>query len=363
MSDPATPHRTRRKGRGALSNPPVRFESREREAIDDGWGSLEEPLPRLQTTVGIDRARNVIARNRSPDVPFDRSINPYRGCEHGCIYCFARPTHAYLGLSPGQDFESQLLRKVDAGARLRAELDRAGYEPAPITLGANTDPYQPIERDYRVTREILEVLAEYRHPVSIITKGTGIERDLDLLQEMTAWQGVSVMVSLTSLDPSIKRSLEPRAAGPRRRLELIRRLSAAGVPVGTLIAPVVPAVTDHELESLIEAAAQAGAVSAGYVLLRLPHEVQGLFTEWLQAHFPDRADHVLSLLRQAHGGQAYDSTFGRRMKGSGAWAQLLSDRFRVACRRAGLSGRSTVQLSTASFRRPPRTGDQGDLFG
>lgn len=362
MTDPTHPERTRRKGRGALTNPHVRYESLQREAVDDGWGGADEPLPPLETTVGIDRARRVIAWNDSPDIPFDRSINPYRGCEHGCIYCYARPSHARYGLSPGQDFESRLLRKVDAGARLREELDHPRYEPAPITLGANTDPYQPIEKRYRVTREILEVLAEYRHPVSIITKGGGIERDLDLLAEMAQWNGVSVMVSLTSLDTAIKRSLEPRAASPRRRLELIRRLTAAGVPTGTLIAPVVPAITDHEMEALLTAAAEAGAVSAGYVLLRLPQEVRELFIDWLQAHYPDRAEHVLSLLRQAHGGREYDSRFGHRMRGSGGYAQILADRFRIACRRAGIDRQRRLRLSTDSFRRPTRSGDQYDLF-
>ncbi|MDX1608883.1 MAG: PA0069 family radical SAM protein [Halofilum sp. (in: g-proteobacteria)] len=363
MSDPSSPDRTQRKGRGALSNPAIRYEPTRVEAVDDGWGGIDEPLPALETTVGIDQARRMIAWNRSPDVPFDRSINPYRGCEHGCIYCFARPTHARYGLSPGQDFESRLLRKADAGARLRAELEHPHYRPAPITLGANTDPYQPIERRYRVTREILEVLAEYRHPVSIITKGSGIERDLDLLAAMADWNGVSVMVSLTSLDPSIKRTLEPRAAGPRRRLQLIRELTAAGIPTGTLIAPVVPAITDHELEALLTAAAEAGAVSAGYILLRLPQEVHGLFVDWLHAHYPDRAEHVLSLLRQAHGGREYDGRFGHRMRGSGAYAQILADRFRVACRRAGIDRQRRITLSSESFRRPPRAGDQADLFG
>lgn len=362
MTDESHAARTRRKGRGALGNPHVRYESCRREPVDDGWGSLDEPLPPLETTVAIDRAKRVIAWNRSPDIPFDRSINPYRGCEHGCIYCYARPTHARYGLSPGQDFESRLLRKADAGARLRAELDRPRYQPAPMMLGANTDPYQPIEKRYRVTREVLEVLAEYRHPVRIVTKGSGIERDLDLLAEMAEWNGVSVMISLTSLDPAIKRTLEPRAAAPRRRIEQIRRLSGAGIPTGTLIAPVIPAITDHELEALLHAAAQAGAVSAGYVLLRLPQEVRSMFTDWLHAHYPDRAGHVLSLLRQAHGGREYDASFGKRMSGSGPYAQLLADRFRLACRQAGIDPGHRIPLCTSRFRRPPQSGEQGDLF-
>ena len=356
------PKRTWQKGRGALSAPPGRFESVLTEAIDDGWGSLDEPVPAPETTVGADSARHVIAWNQSPDVPFDRSINPYRGCEHGCIYCFARPSHAWYGLSPGQDFETQLFYKHDAARRLEEEIRAPKYEPATITLGANTDPYQPIERSYRITRGLLEVLAEYRHPVSIVTKGALVERDLDILQELAAFNAVSVMVSLTSMDAGLKRMLEPRAAAPARRLRTIERLSAAGIPVGTLIAPVIPALTDHELEHLLQAAANAGARSAGYVLLRLPHEVEPLFTEWLRAHYPDRADRVLNHLRDAHGGVCYDASFGHRMRGSGAYADLLAHRFRVASRRAGIEPSRRINLSAESFRRPPRPGDQTELF-
>lgn len=354
--------RTARKGRGALTNPGVRFEACSREAVDDGWGSLDEPLPPLATTVGVDHARGVLAWNDSPDVPFDRSINPYRGCEHGCIYCFARPSHAYYGLSPGQDFETRLLRKADAGARLEAELRRPGYRPAPITLGANTDPYQPVEKRYRVTREVLEVLAAYRHPVSIVTKGTLVERDLDLLSDMAAWDGAAVMVSVTSLEPAIKRTLEPRAASPARRIELIRRLSAAGVPAGVLVAPVIPAITDGELEAILDRAVRAGARSAGYVLLRLPREVRDLFTQWLEAHYPDRARHVLSLLRQAHGGSCYDATFGHRQRGAGAYAEMLARRFALAASRAGIDPQRRIPLSSEHFRVPARSGDQLGLF-
>lgn len=358
----AMPNRTRQKGRGALSAPPGRFESVLTEAIDDGWGSLDEPVPAPETTVGIDRARHVIAWNQSPDVPFDRSINPYRGCEHGCIYCFARPSHAWYGLSPGQDFETRLFYKHDAARLLEEEIRSPKYEPAPITLGANTDPYQPIERSYRVTRGLLEVLAEYRHPVSIITKGALVERDLDLLQELAGYNAVSVMVSLTSLDAGLKRLLEPRAAAPARRLRTMERLSNAGIPVGTLIAPVIPALTDHELEHLLGSAADAGARSAGYVLLRLPHEVEPLFTEWLRAHYPDRADRVLNHLRDAHGGACYEATFGHRMRGSGPYADLLARRFRLASHRAGIDPSRRIPLSAEAFRRPPRTGDQAELF-
>lgn len=356
------PSRNRHKGRGALSAPPGRFESVLAEAVDDGWGSLDEPVPAPGTTVGVDNARRVIAWNESPDVPFDRSINPYRGCEHGCIYCFARPTHAWYGLSPGQDFETRLFYKRDAARLLEDEIRAPKYKPAPITLGANTDPYQPIERSYRVTRGLLEVLAEYRHPVSIITKGALVERDLDLLQELARYNAVSVMVSLTSMDAGLKRLLEPRAAAPGRRLRTIERLTDAGIPVGALIAPVIPALTDHELENLLEAAAGAGARAAGYVLLRLPHEVEPLFTEWLREHYPNRADRILNHLRDAHGGASYDATFGHRMRGSGPYADLLHRRFRVASRRAGLDPGRRITLSAEAFRHPPRPGDQPALF-
>ena len=362
MSDQDPEWRTQRKGRGALTNPGNRFEPWQREDGDDGRGSLDAPLPPLPTTVEIDRARSVIARNASPDVPFDRSVNPYRGCEHGCIYCFARPSHAYYGYSPGQDFETRLLRKEGAGRKLEAELRHPRYEPAPITLGANTDPYQPIEKRYRVTREILEVLAEYRHPVSIVTKGTLILRDMDLLAAMSEWNGVSVMVSVTTLEPGLKRAMEPRAPSPARRVELVRELADAGIPVGVLIAPVIPTITDVELERIIERVAEAGARSVGYVLLRLPHEVERLFTEWLQATYPDRADHVLSLLRQAHGGRNYDATFGHRQRGAGAWAEMLAHRFRLAARRAGLDPARRIPLSCDAFRVPARSGDQLGLF-
>lgn len=351
-----------RKGRGALSAPPGRFEVTTAEAIDDGWGSLDEPEPAPATTVGIDHPRRVIAWNDSPDVPFDRSINPYCGCEHGCVYCFARPSHAYYGLSPGTDFETRLFSKAGAAERLEEALRAPRYQAAPLTLGANTDPYQPIERSHGVTRSVLAMLAEYRHPVSIVTKGSLVERDIDLLGELARHDAASVTVSLTSLDGGLKRALEPRAAGPRRRLRTIERLAAAGIPVGTLIAPVIPALTDAEMESLIAAAAGAGAVSAGYVLLRLPHEVESLFTEWLRVHYPDRAERVLNHLRAAHGGACYDATFGHRMQGAGAYADLLAQRFRVACRKAGIDPQHRIALSAAAFRRPARGGDQMALF-
>jgi DNA repair photolyase len=362
MTGANDPARTARKGRGALTNPGVRFESVEREPVDDGWGSLDEPLPPLETTVAVDWARRILAWNDSPDVPFDRSINPYRGCEHGCIYCFARPSHAYYDLSPGQDFETRLLRKADAGERLEAEIRHPRYRPAPITLGANTDPYQPIEKYYRVTRELLEVLAEYRHPVSIVTKGTLVERDIDVLGELARHDAVSVMVSVTSLRRDLKRRLEPRAAAPQRRLQIIERLSAAGIPTGTLVAPIVPAVTDDEIETILAAVADAGARTAGYVLLRLPHEVRDLVVEWLETHFSERAERVLNLLRQAHGGSCYDASFGHRQRGAGPYADMLARRFGLAARNAGIDPEARIELSSDHFRVPTRSGDQMGLF-
>jgi len=345
--------RAPRKGRGAVSNPDGRFESCTRAAVDDGWGGADDELPPLRTTVAVDRARTVIARNDSPDVPFAQSINPYRGCEHGCIYCYARPSHAYLGLSPGLDFETRLFAKTDAAQRLRAELARPGYRCQPIALGANTDPYQPLERRRRVTRAVIEVLAECRHPLSVVTKSALVERDLDLLAPMAAERLASVHVSITTLDTGLARIMEPRAAAPLRRLELVRRLRAADVPCGVLVAPLIPGLTDHELEPILEAAAQAGANSARYILIRLPGEVDGLFQQWLHAHYPDRAQHVLSLLRQCRGGRTNDPRFGRRMRGDGPVADLLARRFAVASRRLGLDG-DGIDLDTTRFRPPAR---------
>jgi DNA repair photolyase len=311
--------------------------------------------------VQVDSARTLITRNRSPDVPFDRSVNPYRGCEHGCIYCFARPSHAYLGLSPGLDFESRIFYKADAGARLRAELSRPGYRCAPLALGVNTDAYQPIERELRVTRDLLEVLAGARHPVSLITKSALIERDLDLLTEMARQDLVEVYISLTSLRSDLARRLEPRAASPRRRLEVMRTLAGAGVPVGVLIAPVIPGLTDEELEPLLEAAREAGAGAAGYGLLRLPHEVAGLFEDWLTEHEPLRAAKVMGRVQEMHGGRLYDARFGRRMRGSGVMADLLARRFELASRRLGYRARGYA-LDCSRFRPPDCDGEQLSLL-
>lgn len=349
-----------RTGRGAMSNPVGRFEKQTHESFDDGWEIPEEEHG-LATTLSVDTSRTIIARNKSPDVPFLQSINPYRGCEHGCIYCFARPSHSYLGLSAGLDFETRLFYKPDAAALLRRELARPGYRCSPITLGANTDCYQPAERKLGITRELLEVLLEHRHPVSIITKSTLIARDLDLLADMARDNLAEVFISLTSLDPEIKRTLEPRAASPGARLRTIRALADAGVPVGTLVAPVIPVITDWEMERLLDSACTHGAQRAGYVLLRLPHDVRGLFTEWLQGHAPGKAQHVLSLLRQSHGGKEYDPQFGKRMRGQGQYAEMLAQRFRLACRKYGFNRRDGT-LDTARFQRPARQGDQLSLL-
>jgi DNA repair photolyase len=351
------------KGRGALSNPPVRFESNCVEKTDDGWAESEEDVATsLPETVLPDRARSVITTNTSPDIGFEQSINPYRGCSHGCVYCFARPTHAYLGLSPGLDFETKLFYKENAAQLLRAELSKRSYQCKPIALGINTDGWQPLERRMKVSRDLLSVLAECRHPVTIVTKSTLILRDLDLLQDMARYRLVCVMISITSLDPQIKRTLEPRAAAPQARLKTVEQLSAAGVPVGVLLAPVIPALTDHEMEKILEAAQAAGATSAGYVLLRLPHEVKDLFREWLAEHYPDRAQHVMSLINQSRGGKDYRAEFGTRMVGTGVFAQLLRTRFDIATRRLGLKrAENRYELRTDLFRPPSGAGNDAQL--
>ncbi|HEY8554897.1 MAG TPA: PA0069 family radical SAM protein [Burkholderiales bacterium] len=353
--------RSARKGRGAATNADGRFEPYRHVPEDDGWGGFDEPPTAVRTTVGVDTARRVISRNDSPDIPFEQSINPYRGCEHGCIYCYARPTHAWLGLSPGLDFETRLYAKPDAAARLVEELRAPGYRPTPIALGTNTDPYQPIERRYRVTRAILEVLAGCEHPLTIVTKSARIERDLDVLAPMAEKRLVQVHISITTLKNDLARRLEPRASAPARRLEAIRRLAAAGVPVGVMTAPVIPVLTDGELESILEAARGAGATSAGYVLLRLPLEVKDLFKEWLALHAPLAAEHVMTRVRDMRGGRENDSRFGTRMRGEGVYADLIGRRFRLACRRLGLEPRASAPLDTSRFRPPPPNG-QLELF-
>jgi DNA repair photolyase len=340
------------KGRGASSNLAGRFDSTTLESVDDGWYQ-EEIQEAPGETVLPDKAKSVIARNDSPDVGFDQSINPYRGCSHGCVYCFARPTHSYLGLSPGLDFETKLFYKQDAARLLEAELGKRNYKPKTFALGINTDGYQPLEKRLQVTRSVLEVLARCRHPVTIVTKGALIVRDIDLLRSLAQDHLLSVSVSITSLDNDIKRTLEPRAASPQARLRVIRQLTNAGIPVSVLVAPVIPAITDHEIEDILAAAHDAGAIGAGYVLLRLPHEVKTLFREWLSQHYPDRAKHVMSLINQARGGKDYDAKFGERMTGTGAYAQLLRTRFELARRKLGMQDATMRhELTTSLFRAP-----------
>ncbi|HSI41652.1 MAG TPA: PA0069 family radical SAM protein [Xanthobacteraceae bacterium] len=351
----------RRRGRGSVSNAAGRFEPHAREAFDDGWQSLEE-LPPFRTSVTVERARTIISRNDSPDVGFDRSINPYRGCEHGCVYCFARPTHAYQGLSAGLDFESRLFAKPDAPELLAKELAKPGYEPRTIALGINTDAYQPIEREWRLTRRILEVLRDFGHPVGIVTKSALVLRDLDILVPMAERGLVKVALSVTSLDAKLARQMEPRAATPMRRIDTLRRLAAAGVPTSVLVAPVIPAINDAEIERILDAAAAAGVQDAGYVMLRLPLEIADLFKEWLIAHYPDRYRRVLALVRELHGGKDYDARFGQRMTGSGPYAWTIARRFEIAVERLGLN-RRRWRMETRHFRRPPALGEQLSLFG
>ena len=355
------------KGRGATFNPGNRFRRDTREEVDDGWNTpapdeSDEPAP-LRTTVTIQNARTIIARNDSPDLPFDRSINPYQGCEHGCVYCYARPSHAYLDLSPGLDFETRLFAKPDAALLLRGELSRPGYHCEPIALGTNTDPYQPIEREWKITRQILEVLAECEHPIMITTKGVLIERDLDLLAPMAAKNLVRACVSISMLDRDLARKLDPRAPTPQRRLEIIEALAKAGVPVGVNVAPVIPQLTDKDLEAILEAAASRGARSAMWTMLRLPREVKDLFRDWLAKHYPLRAEHVMSLVQQVRGGRDNDPAFGSRMRGQGLFADLIARRFALACKRLGLNEDRTLRLDTTRFR-PPRgpASAQLDLF-
>jgi DNA repair photolyase len=354
--------RTSIKGRGAASNAEGRFAVRVHEAEDDGWFVDGEPPPHPHTTVNLENARSIISRNESPDVPFSESINPYRGCEHGCFYCFARPTHSYLELSPGLDFETKLFAKTNAAERLRAELAKPGYRCSPIALGTNTDPYQPIERRYRITRQILELLAECRHPFSIVTKNALVERDLDLLAPLAEKNLVKVFLSVTTLDNRLAAKMEPRASAPHRRVQAIRTLSEAGVPVGVMFAPVIPMVNDAELEAVLEASRDAGADSAGYVVVRLPHELKTLFREWLAQHLPLRAEHVMSLIQQLRGGRDYDATFGSRMRGEGVFAQLIAKRFQLAHQRLGFRGGRERVLDCTQFVPPRIPTAQGELF-
>ena len=360
MDMPATP--LPRKGRGAGTNESGRFESEKRVPFDDGWGSSEAEPARLPTTLSVDTTRTIIARNDSPDIGFDRSINPYRGCEHGCIYCYARPSHAYLGLSPGLDFETRIFYKPNAAALLRDELRKKNYVCRPIALGSNTDPYQPAERKFGITRSILEVLRDFHHPVTIVSKGALVQRDIDILTDMAREKLAVVTISVTTLNRELARKMEPRAATPERRLETIAALAAAGIPTGVLSAPMIPALNDREMEAILARAREAGASVAGYTLLRLPLELKGLFKEWLETHEPQKASHVLSLVAQCHGGKLYDSAWSKRMTGDGPYAQMLAARFDRACRRLGFAPRSTNALDTTLFRPPPQKGDQLALF-
>ena len=360
MADDLTKSNHRTPGRAAISNPDVRFDRYSTQAVDDGWDRDEE-LPVLRTQVSEERARKVITRNTSPDISFDRSINPYRGCEHGCIYCFARPSHAFLGLSPGLDFETRLIARPNAAEQLRVELSNPRYVPATIAIGTNTDPYQPIEKDRQIMRQILQVLSDFNHPVGIVTKGTLIERDADILAPMADKGLVRVGISVTTLDPKTSRAMEPRVPLPAARLRTIRRLTDAGIPVRVMVSPVVPALTDHELEAILTAARDAGAVAASSIILRLPREVAGLFRDWLTECYPDRAARVMGRVRELHGGRDYDPEFGKRMTGQGEWAAMIRQRFALATRKLGLD-RSLPALRTDLFARPPQPGDQLSLL-
>lgn len=350
----------RRRGRGAGVNPAARFEPQTVVAYDDGWGGLED-LPPLKTTVQVERARTIITRNESPDISFDRSINPYRGCEHGCVYCFARPSHAYMGLSPGLDFETRLFVKPNAAELLERELGAPSYVPKTIAIGTNTDPYQPLEKEHRITRAILEVLAKTNHPVGIVTKSALVTRDIDILVPMAAKGLAKVAISVTTLDRKIARAMEPRAASPHRRLETIRQLNEAGIPTGVMVAPIVPCVTDTEIERILDAAAAYGAREAGYVLLRLPLEVSEIFRDFLLREFPDRYRHVMNVLRSMRGGKDYDAEWGKRMRGTGPYAWQIGRRFELAAKRLGLN-RNRVKLTTEHFQKPTNGGVQLSLF-
>ena len=352
--------RERRRGRGSLSNASGRYEPLARVAFDDGWQGLEE-LPPFKTTVTADSTRKIITRNDSPDISFDRSINPYRGCEHGCVYCFARPTHAYLGLSPGLDFESKLFAKPDAPQLLEKELAAQDYEPRMIAIGTNTDPYQPIERERKIMRGILEVLERASHPVGIVTKSALVTRDIDILARMAKRNLAKVALSVTTLDPQLARTMEPRASTPSKRLEALRQLSEAGIPTTVMVAPVIPALNDSEIERILDAAAHAGVREASYVLLRLPLEVRDLFREWLMANYPDRYRHIFTLIRDMRNGRDYDSQWGTRMKGTGPIAWMIGRRFEIACEKLGLNKRRS-KLTTDHFARPERSGQQLSLF-
>lgn len=350
-----------KRGRGAQSNESGRYEAEVRIPIDDGWGNLEDEAPKLLTTVTLERPKTIITKNDSPDISFDRSINPYRGCEHGCVYCFARPTHAYMGLSPGLDFESKLFAKLDAPALLERELAAKNYQPRTIAIGTNTDPYQPIEREHQVMRQVLEVLARTNHPVGIVTKSALVQRDIDILGPMAEKGLVKVALSVTTLDPVLARRMEPRAATPERRLATIKALSDAGIPTTVMVAPIIPGLNDAEIETILTRAHALGAREAGYVMLRLPLELRDLFSEWLLVHYPNKFRHILSLVRSTRDGKVYDSTFGKRMTGSGPYAWMIGRRFEAAVAKIGFA-KTRLKLRHDLFQPPPRMGEQLQLF-
>lgn len=350
------------KTRGAQSQPAGRFAQTTRETFDDGWPREDDPAPALATQLFVDNARSIISRNQSPDVPFNRSINPIQGCEHGCVYCYARPDHAYRDLSPGLDFETQLFHKPHAASLLRDAFNKPGYRPETIVIGGSTDAYQPVERQLRLTRELLEVFVEYRHPVGLITKGSGVLRDIDLLGQLATQDLVKVMVSVTTLNNTLKRQMEPRTASPGMRLRMIRELSAAGIPTGVLVAPIIPFINDDEIEAIVAAVAEAGACEVGYVMLRLPYELHPLFEQWLATHYPDRHQRVMNRIRDMRGGKAYDSDYAQRMSGQGPYATLIRQRFDLARKRAGLSARASAARRTDLFRVPGRPVQQGFDF-
>ncbi len=348
------------RGRAAVTNKSGRFETEARAPVDDGWGSLGE-IEALRTDVHTERPRAIITRNDSPDISFDRSINPYRGCEHGCIYCFARPTHAYMGLSPGLDFETKLFAKEGAAQLLERELSAPNYQPRTIAIGTNTDPYQPIERTYRVMRSVLEILSAANHPVGIVTKSALVQRDIDILGPMAERGLAKVAISVTTIDPVLARKMEPRAASPLKRFETIERLAEAGIPTGVMVAPVIPAINDEEIETILTRAHARGAREAGYIALRLPHETRELFAEWLMQHYPGKARHVLSLVRGMREGKLYDATFGKRMSGTGPYAWMIGRRFEMAVEKIGFS-KTRTRLRTDLFKPPARPGQQLSLF-
>lgn len=348
------------RGRGTTNKVDPRYMDKTRVTVDDGWDMVESAAP-FRTTVTVEHPKTIITHNQSPDIAFESSINAYRGCEHGCIYCYARPTHAYQDLSPGIDFETKLFAKPDAAKLLKEEISKPKYECTPIALGTNTDPYQPIEREWQITRQILEVLNEANHPLTIVTKSSLVERDLDILTELAKNNLVQVFVSITTLENDLAHKMEPRATAPHRRVEILTRLSEAGIPVGVMFAPVIPVLNDSELETVLTRAAEAGAISAGYVMLRLPHEVKLLFREWLQTHYPLKAGHIMNRIQDVRGGKDYDADFSSRMRGTGIYAALIKQRFRSICERVGLN-RTRIQLDTSRFRRTTKQKNQMELF-